>query len=465
MKKYFFLIISMLVFSSQVYVNAQSNIIDEVVWVVGDDAILLSEVEAMREEMINEDIHLPGDPYCIIPEQLALQKLYLHQAELDSIKVEDSQVYQEVESRIQWYISRIGSQEKFEEYLLVNAQGSINEYRELLRTQVKENNTVRLMKAQLVSKVKVTPSEVRTFFNRIPQDSLPYIPTTVEVEIITVEPTPSLEETDEIKRKLREYTELVTSGQREFASLARSYSEDKESAIRGGDLLWTGKNTLVPEFAAAAYDLNDPKRVSRIVETEYGFHIIQLIEKRGDRINVRHILLKAYISPEELKAAVVQLDSMRSAIVADQITFEQAATYSYDRETRNNKGLLVNKNETGDMSGETDRTGTTHFEMNELPSEIAKVVDTMKVGDISKPFTMINSKQKQIAIIVKLKSRIEGHKANLADDFQAIKSMVIAERQNQILNKWVDKKINETYIRINDNLKNCDFEKDGWVQK
>ncbi|GHT08221.1 peptidylprolyl isomerase [Bacteroidia bacterium] len=465
MKKFFFWVIILLVFSSQEYVKAQSNIIDEVVWVVGDDAILLSDVEAMREEMINEDVHLPGDPYCVIPEQLALQKLYLHQAKLDSIDISDSQVYQEVDARINWYVSRIGTQEKFEEYLLANSQLSVNEFRENLRTQVKENNIVREMKRSLVSKVKVTPSEVRTFFNRIPQDSLPYIPTTVEVEIITVEPQPSLAETDEIKRKLREYTELVTSGKNDFASLARRYSEDKSSAYKGGDLGLMGKSNLVPEFAAAAYDLNDPKRVSRIVETEYGFHIIQLIEKRGDRINVRHILLKAYVSPEELQAAVVQLDSLRSAIVADKITFEQAANYSYDRDTRYNKGLMVNRNETGDMSGETERTGTSRFEMNELPAEIAKVVSTLKVNEVSKSFTMVNSKQKEIAIIVKLKSRIEGHKANLADDFQAVQAMVVSERQNQILNKWLDKKIKETYIRINDNLKNCDFEKDGWVQK
>jgi peptidyl-prolyl cis-trans isomerase SurA len=454
MRKIFLLIISLFAFLGMQAQN--SNVIDEVIWVIGDDAILLSEVEQTRLQMQMENQHLSGDPYCIIPEQMAVHKLFLHQAKLDSISISDSHVYQRVEVQINFIVNQLGSIEKLEEYF----QKTINAYREELRNHFRDQYTVQQMQAELVKDIKITPSDVRTFFNRIPQDSLPYIETTVEVQVVTLEPIPSLEEVDEIKRKLREYTDLVTSGQRDFSSLARSFSADKGTAIKGGEYGFTGKGTLTPEFAAAAFDLNDPKRISRITETEFGFHIIQLIEKRGDRINFRHILLKPFISKEELNAATSKLDSIRNDIVeAKKFTFEEAATWlSHDKDTRNNKGLMVNSNEN------SDRGGTSRFEMAELPPEMGKVVYGMKVGDISKPFVMINSKGKEVAVIVKLKSRIDGHKASLAEDFQALRTMVEAEKREQVLDKWIAKKQKETYIRINDNWKNCDFERDGWIQ-
>jgi len=339
---------------------------------------------------------------------------------------------------------------------------SINAYREELRTSMKENYVVREVQSKLFEKLKVTPADVRTFFNKIPQDSLPYIETTVEVEIITLQPTVSLAEIDNIKERLRDYSEQVTSGKMQFSTLARMYSEDRASAERGGQLGFMGKSMLDPEFAAVAFDLNDPKRVSRIVQSEYGYHIIQLIEKRGDRINVRHILLKPEISTEELTTAIQKLDSVRNDIQKGKFSFEDAATFlSFDKDTRNNQGLMVN----ADEDKYSDRTGTSRFEMNELPAEIGKVVDTMKVGNISQPFTMINSKGQQIVAIVKLKSRIAGHKANLAEDFQELRTMVENDKRQQIINNWVARKQKETYIRINDNWKHCDFAKDGWIQK
>jgi peptidyl-prolyl cis-trans isomerase SurA len=330
---------------------------------------------------------------------------------------------------------------------------------------LKEEEAIRQVQQKLVEKVKVTPTEVQRFYKRIPVDSLPYISTTVEVEIITIEPQPALAEIDDIKNRLREFTEQVLSGEKQFSSIARIYSEDKESATRGGDLGFVGKGTLTPEFAAVAFDLNDPKRVSRIVEDEYGFHIIQLIEKRGDRINVRHILLRPHVTKEEINAAMQKLDSIRNDIVGEKFSFEEAAFYlSADKDTRNNRGLMVNKPDPNSTnSGE--RAGTSRFEMSELPAEVAKVVNLMKVDEISKPFTMINSNNREIVAIVKLKSRTEGHKASLSEDFQAMKSMVENEKREEIINNWISKKQKETYIRISDNWKNCDFEKDGWLQK
>jgi len=462
MKRFLLLFVSLVGFLFQTGLQAQSNVIDEVIWVVGDDAIFLSDVENARLEMQMNGERIPGDPYCVIPEQIAVQKLFLHQAKLDSIDIPDSQVYSEVERRINYAISQAGSQEKLEEWL----NKPVNAWREDLRTQIKESYTVMKMKQSLVEKIKTSPSDVRSFYKRIPQDSLPYIPTTVEVSVVMIEPQVALSEIDDIKSKLRDYTEQVTSGKMQFSTLARMYSDDKGTASRGGEMGFVGKGQLVPEFAAVAFDLNDPKRVSRIVETEYGYHIIQLIEKRGDRINVRHILLRPYVSKDEIATAVQKLDSMRTDIVNGKFSFEEAAFYfSTDKYTKNNKGLMVNS-PTMSNPNQTPRSGTSRFEMSELPPEIAKEINTMQVGDISKPFSMISATtNKDIVAIVKLKSRIEGHKASLNEDFQALKDMADDEKQNEVLNAWVAQKQKETYIRISDKWKNCDFQRDGWLQK
>jgi peptidyl-prolyl cis-trans isomerase SurA len=455
MKKIFLLIIGVMAFSASMF--AQENVIDEVIWVVGDDAILRSEVEIYRLQLQMNKQHLNGDPYCIIPEQMAIQKLYLHQAKLDSIEISESMAAQRAEARINNAINMTGSKEKLEEEL----GKPLSAIREDWKQSEKEELMVHTVQQNLIGTIKVNPSEVRNFYNRIPQDSLPFIATSVEVEIITVEPIVPLEEIDDIKRRLREYTEQITSGKREFSSLARLWSEDKVSAMRGGELGFQGKGMLLPEFATAAFELNDPKKVSRIVETEYGYHIIQLIEKRGDRINVRHILLRPKVSDKELDEAKVRLDTLRSDILNDRFTFEAAAYLSHDKDTRNNKGLMVNKGKEPDSN--SPRIGTSRFEIDELPSEIARVVYGMKVGDISKPFTLVNANQKEVVAIVKLKSKIEGHKASLSEDFSELKSMVEYEKRQELLNKWVQKKIKGTYVRINENWRNCDFQMKGWI--
>ena len=461
MKRFLFLLICLSFLLCQTRLQAQSNVIDEVIWVVGDDAILLSDVENLRLEMQLQGEQLQGDPYCYIPEQLAIHKLFLHQAKLDSIEITDSQVFNQVEAYVNNAINVLGSQEKVEEYL----RKSINTFREEQRNNLKEQYAVHQVKQKLVSKVKTTPSEVRTFYTRIPADSLPYMPTTVEVEIITLEPQPALEEIDDIKRQLREYTEQVNNGSMQFSTLARLHSDDETSAVKGGELGFMGRGSLTPEFAAAAFDLNNTSRISRIVETEFGFHIIQLIEKRGDRINVRHILKRPYVSKEEINAALLKLDSLRNDIVAEKFTFEEATYFSADKDTKNNRGLMVNS-PTILMPYMSARSGTSRFEMQELPPEIAKAISAMKIDDISEPFSMMNTKtNREIVAIVKLKSRIEGHKASLNEDFQALKEMVEDEKREEIINKWILAKQKETYIRINDNWKNCDFERDGWVQK
>jgi len=438
------------------YATAQDNVIDEIVWVVGDDAILRSDVESQRLYLQNEGQKFEGDPYCFIPEQIAIQKLFLNQAKLDSVSVDESQVIQSAEQWVNWAISQIGSKEKVEEYF----GKKLSQIKEERKEMFMEQQTVEKMKRQLVGDIKLTPADVRKYFNALPKDSLPTIPTTVEVQIITMEPAIPVEESDAIKARLRGFTDDINSGKYSFSTLARLYSEDPASAPKGGEMEFMSKTSLVPEFANVAFNLNDPKRVSQIVQTEYGFHIIQLIEKRGDRIKCRHILLKPKVSEKELNEATVKMDSLYNDLKSAKFTFDDAAMFvSSDKDTRYNKGLMVNSNQ------ESSNVGTPRFEMQELPQEVGKVVFNMKVGETSKPFTMINNSQKEVVAIVKLKSRVNQHRANLSDDFQAMKSMVENKKREDLLHDWILKKQKTTYVRIADGWRNCDFQYPGWVKE
>jgi peptidyl-prolyl cis-trans isomerase SurA len=433
----------------------QNNVLDEIVWIVGDEAILLSDVEQRRLFMQNEGMRFDSDPYCFIPEQIAIEKLYLNQAKTDSITVDESQVIRMVDQWVNSGITQIGSLEKLEEYF----NKKLSQIKEDRKTIERERQTVMKMQQHIVGDIKLTPSEVRSYYRNIPQDSLPMIPATVEVQVITFEPRIPFEETDAIKARLREFTEQVHGGQMEFSTLARMYSEDPNSAVRGGELGLMGKSNLLPEFANVAFNLTDPRRVSNIVETEYGYHIIQLIEKRGDRINCRHILLKPRVSDRELNEASARMDSLYTDIANSKLTFEEAATYlSYDKDTRNNKGLMVNQDY------ESQNYGTPKFEMQELPQEVGIVVDKLAPGEISKPFRMITSKQKEVIAIVKLKTRTPSHRANLADDYQALKSEVENRKREDLLKDWVAKKQKTTYVRISEGWRECDFQYPGWVR-
>lgn len=428
---------------------AQNSIIDEVVWIVGDEAILRSEVEEQRLRAQYEGVELKGDPYCIIPEQLAVQKLFLHQAQLDSIEASESTVNSQVEMRMNYFMSQIGSKEKMEEYF----RKPINEIREDMTEMVRNQMIIQQMQQKIVGDIKSTPAEIRQFYQSLPADSIPMIPTQVEVQIITIAPPVPREEIDRVKDRLREFTDRINAGTATFSMLARMYSEDVESAKQGGEIGFMGKGQLVPEFANVAFALTDPKRVSRIVETEFGFHIIQMIEKRGDRLNVRHILLRPRVSAEDRHKAMMTLDSIASDIRLGKLTFEQAvAMFSQDKKTVMNNGTMQNEN-----------ASTSKFEYQELPQEVAKVVYNMKVGEISAPFMMMDQQNnKEVCAIVRLKSRVETHRADLTNDYQTIKQQLESKRSEDILQKWIKRKIHETYIMIDPAWKNCDFEYEGW---
>jgi peptidyl-prolyl cis-trans isomerase SurA len=428
------------------------NVVDEVIWVVGDEAILKSDVEVMRMQAAMEGMRWERDPDCAIPEQIALQKLFLHQAAIDSIEVTESEVSSQVEARIDYMISQIGSREKLEEY----RKQSMSEIRASMRDELRDQMMIQRMKEHLVKNITVTPAEVRRYFKELPLDSVPFVPTEVEVQIIAQTPRIAPEEINRVKDELRDFTDRVTRGDATFQTLARLYSQDPGTARRGGELDYTGRGMLDPAFANVAFNLTDPKKISKIVESEFGFHIIQLIDKRGDKVKVRHILLKPEVGDSAINESLARLDSIASEIREGKFTFEDGASFiSDDKDTRNNRGLMANRSEKGQ---------TSRFQLQDLPPEVAKAVDTLQVGQISAPFTMINERGKTVCVIAKLKSRTEGHKATITEDFQVMKDMVLEKRREQALHKWVVDKIKDTYVRVNDEYRNCDFEYEGWVR-
>lgn len=430
---------------------AQDNVIDEVVWVVGDEAILKSDVEEARMYFMMSGTNIEGDPYCVVPEQLAIQKLFLHQAAIDSIDVTEQEVINELEREINLRVNQFGSREKMEEYYGKTS----TQIREQLRETVRDRMVMERMQESIFGDIKLTPSEVRRGFGKMKVEEIPFVPTQVEVQIITQQPEIPIEEIERVKAELRSYAERVNNGEAQFSTLAVFYSQDYESARRGGELDFFGRGEMVPEFSNVAFNLTDPNKVSKIVETEFGFHIIQLIEKRGDRMRARHILRKPEVSAESMQASLEKLDSVAKAIRSGEMEFNDAVQLSADKNTRKNFGLMSN-----------EMTLSSRFELQELPQEVAKVVYEMQVGDISEPFVMIDKKTgKEVCAIVKLKNRIDGHKANPTEDYQVIKDVMIAKMKQQKLEDWIKKKQATTYVRINENWCDCEFQYPGWVKK
>ena len=394
----------------------ESAVVDEVIWVVGDEPILKSDVETMRLQGQMEGMQWKGDPDCAIPEQMAVQKLFLHQAEIDSIVVSESEVTTSIDQQINYWISMAGSKEKLEEY----RNQTVAQMRQQMRDEFKNQQRIEKMRKELVKDVATTPSEVRKYFDKLPVDSLPFVPVEVEVQIITRQPKATREEVNKVKEELRNFTDRVTRGETSFATLARLYSEDP-------------------------------------VESEFGFHIIQLIDKRGDRIKVRHILRKPKVDQEVVEKTRLRLDSIADEIREGKYSFEEAASYiSDDKDTRNNNGLMA--------TSQTEEGRTSRFQMKALPTEVAQQVENMKVGDVSKAFEMINAKGQKVCAIIKLKSRIPGHRATLAEDYQLLKNIVLNKMREEKLHNWVVDKIKHTYVWMADRYKNCDFEYQGWVK-
>jgi len=429
---------------------AQDNIIDEVIAVVGDNAILKSEIEQQYQQALSEGVTFPGDIKCHIFEQSLIQSLMLNQADLDSVEVSQNEIVNQVDARMNYMIQQIGDKKKLEEYF---NKSIIQIKREMMET-VHKQMLAQKMQGEITKNIKVTPSEIRTFFKSLPEDSLPMVATQYELNQIVLYPRVEQEEIDRVKAQLREFQKEIKEG-RDFATLAVLYSEDPGSAARGGDLGWMTRSQLIPEFASVAFNLTKKNKVSKIVETEYGFHIIQLIDRKGDRINVRHILIKPKISDKARKEALNKLDTIRTYILDGKLSFEEAALrFSMDKDTRANGGIMVNQ-----------KSGNTKFEISDIPPQMNKQIAKLKVGEISKPFKMMDEqKGKETYRLVLLKSKTAPHRANLRDDYQLLKGMLQNKKRQEKINNWIKQKQLTTYIKIDKKWLNCDFEYKGWVK-
>lgn len=435
---------------------AQSNVIDEVVWVVGDEAIYRSEVEEARQSAQMNGVQWDGDPYCIIPEQLAINKLFLNQAELDSIFVTDDDVSGYVEARYKEYVNHAGSEEKLEEYFNGMTPDQIKSH---LYESSRQEYVISKVREKIISRVKVTPADVRRYLKELRADEIPSIPTQVEVQIITQDPVIPQDEIDAVKAELREYIDRVQSGEVSFSTLAILYSEDPGTARNGGDCGFFGRGEMVPEFSAVAFNMNDPGRISKIVETEYGFHILQFVERLGDRVRVRHILRRPRIPMQSVDDCLARLDTVAQDIRSGNHTFEFCvAMYSQDKDTRNNNGLMT-------FRPDRNAPGVSKVELQNLPQDVAKVVNRMHVGEISDPFTIQLPNGKTTCAIVKLKNKINAHKATMADDYDILYEMVSSMRHQEALEKWIREKQRTTYVRISEGWNDCDFQYPGWGKR
>lgn len=446
------IILMMLLCCSLLPSSAQDNVIDRVEWVVGDKAILRSDIEQAISFWVENNQRFDGDPYCVVGEDLAVQELFIHQAGLDSIYVTEGEVMKQVDNALSRMLARAGSKEKLEEYM----EKPYTQIRDMYYEHFEKNMLTEKMKSHIIGDVKVSPALVRKYYNSLPDDSIPFIPSQVEVQIITQKPEIELEEIERIKGELRGYTERINNGETSFSTLALLYSEDKGSARQGGECDFMGRAELAPEFAAVAFNLTDPNKVSKIVETEFGFHIIQLIEKRGDRVKVRHILRTPQVSQKSIDMKLARLDSIREDIDSARFTFEEGASViSDDKDTRSNNGVMFYTNQ-------EDGTSSSKFELQDLPVEIASVVDKLEVGEISKPFSMVQRNGTTVCAIVKLKSRTQGHKANMRDDYDYLKQLYTQKVGQEKVAKWIKKKQKDTYVRINKEYRNGTFTYPDW---
>lgn len=425
--------------------KSQNMVIDQVVAVVGNKIIKKSDIETQYLQIKAEGNEVDK---CHILEVMLRMKLMVNQAAIDSIEVTESQVEQELNQRLNAFISQAGSQKAVEDYF----KKSILEMKDDMRNEIRDNMISQRMEDEITGDIKITPSEVKAFYNKQDKDSLPLINSQIELYQIGIYPPYTEKAIFELKEKMLDMRRQIIEG-KSFASLAVLYSEDG-SAMRGGELGFTQKGSWDPEFAKAAFALKERGEVSKIVESQFGYHLIQLIERRGDMVNARHILMKPKADAEAITKAVSRLDSIVALIKKDSITFEKAALYfSEDKSTRANSGLVMNP-----------QTGEPRFEMDQINPVDYRVVKDLKIGEISAPFESMDDKGKRIYKVMMIKSRSNPHKANLKDDFDLLKNMALANKKNNIINDWITEKIQSTYIHIDDSYKGCNFSRKGWIK-
>lgn len=421
-------------------------VIDEVVAVVGNNIIKKSDVEKQYLQYIAQGNTETGGLRCAILENLLLQKLLVQQAIIDSVDVSDAQVEAELDKRIRYFVKQIGSEQQLEEYY----KEPIARIKEDFRKMVKEQLEVQTMQGKITKDVTASPSDVRNFFYGIAQDSLPYINAELEVAHIVLKPRVSEQQKLAIKERLEGYRKKIIDGD-DFSVYAALYSADRTTAKKGGELGFFERGDMVPEFEAAAFKLK-PGEVSNVVETKYGFHILQLIERRGNQINVRHILLQPDADSEESAKATTKLDSIARLIRSGSMTFDEAAEkFSEDEDTRYNGGTLINAN-----------TGTTEFQPDQLDKILFFQIDTLPVGKISNPLPMQSADGKTAFQLVMIRHRSEPHRANLKEDYQKVQDIVLQDKQAKAMEDWVKKKIKTSFVKVDQQYWSCP-NLDTWI--
>ncbi len=440
--KYFFIF---LFFSPSLLFAQESFVVDKIVAIVGGTAILESDIQ---NQMLQQKAQHQDMSKCQVFENFLVQKLLVNQAKVDSVEVKDEQVDMQLESRIKYFIDQAGSKEKLEAYF----NKSIFQIKEDMRTSLKEQMIVQKMQGQINEDTKITPTEVKDFYDSIPKDSIPIVNTLIEYQQIVKYPSYADKSIYELKKKLLELRKRIMDGE-SFATLAYLYSEDPGSAQNGGDIGFMSKGELDPEYGRVAFNLKE-NAVSGIVESQFGYHIIQLIARKDDKVDTRHILLRPKPTDEEIKQALTSLDSIKTLLVKDTLSFEKAALYfSEDKNSRLSGGNVVNP-----------VNNSTKFELEQLPQEDYYMIKKMKVGEISDPFMSKDDAKKTAYKIIKLVSRTDAHKANLTDDYQLLQDLALESKKKKVVQQWVEDKLAKTYVRIDDSYKNCNFRTKGWIK-
>jgi len=424
-------------------------VVDKIVAVVGNNIVLHSDVEAQLQQFLTQTNLKEEELRCRIIDQLLLNKLLLHQAGIDSVVVTDDQVEQKINQNMAYYISQIGSPEKLEKYY----GKSIGELKEEFRPMIKEQLLTQQMQSKVTSSVNATPNDVKHFFDNIPVDSLPLINAEVEyAQILRTVPVGEDEKT-KAKDKLNDLRNRILAGE-DFGTLALLYSQDKESAKQNGELGFVNRGDLVPEFEAAAFRLKNLVDISNIVETQFGFHIIQLIERRGEKINCRHILIPVKVTAEDLVRTQAEMDSIVKLLRSGEMKFADATEkYSDDKDTKMNGGLVVNP-----------ATGSSRFEADMVDPTVLFQLDKMELHDYSNPMSTSTKEGTQAYRILYLKTRSNPHRLNLKDDYQRLQELALTDKQNRVLEQWRNKKKLVTYIRIGEEYKTCPMLSDWLTQ-
>jgi len=436
--------------------HAQPYMLDQIVAIVGGKPVKQSDVESAYMDARSMGYLSKGDMKCEMFEQLLIRKLMMNQAEVDSLVVEPSEVELDLNRRLDYYIQYIGSLEEMENYF----KKSIYEMKDDLRKRMFDEKLADKMQHEITSNVKITPSEVRSFYNRLPKDSIPLINGQAEVAQIVMYPPYSDEAISDVREKLLDMRRRIVAGESSFRAQAVLYSEDPGTSVNGGEMPFMSKAELDPDFAKAAWALKNSGDVSRIVESKFGFHIIQLIEKRGDQVKCRHILLKPKPNPEAIATVTGRLDTLVRRIRSEELNWNTAALYtSEDENTRFNGGLMINPNERSPLFR------STLFEMDQLEKSDYNVVKNLKIGEISEPYESKDEKGRIVYKIVKLKSLSDPHRANLKQDYNFLAEIALSEKMMKVIREWVDEKIESSYIYIDDSYKRCELSNNNWLRQ